>query len=80
MMLGGQRSDVSRTPCSLQGSHVDSPKVVEVVAVSVAVLAVVVVVVVVEARHVASQCLLLLGSDVVRNKTEETTESMSSKC
>lgn len=80
MMLGGQRSDVSRTPCSLQGSHVDSPKVVEVVAVSVAVLAVVVVVVVVEARRVASQRLLLLGSDVVRNKTEETTESMSSKC
>lgn len=71
MMLGGQRSDVSRTPCSLQGSHVDSPKVVEVIAVSVAVLAVVVVV---EARRVASQRLLLLGSDVVRNKTEETTE------
>lgn len=80
MMLGGQRSDVSRTPCSLQGSHVDSPKVVEVVAVSVAVLAIVVVVVVVKARRVASQRLLLLGSDVVRNKTEETTESMSSKC
>lgn len=78
MMLGGQRSDVSRTPCSLQGSHVDSPKVVEVVAVSVAVLAVVVVVV--EARRVASQRLLLLGSDVIRNKTEETTESVSSKC
>lgn len=78
MMLGGQRSDVSRTPCSLQGSHVDSPKVVKVVAVSVAVLAVVVVVV--EARRVASQRLLLLGSDVVRNKTEETTESVSSKC
>lgn len=72
MMLGGPRSDVSRTPCSLQGSHVDSPKVVEVIAVSVAVLAVVVVVV--EARCVASQRLLLLGSDVVRNKTEETTE------
>lgn len=80
MMLGGQRSDVSRTPCSLQGSHVDSPKVVEVVAVSVAVLAVMVVVVVVEARRVASQRLLLLGSDVVGNKTEETTESVSSKC
>lgn len=75
-MLEGQRSDVSRTPCSLQGSHVDSPNVVEVVAVSVAVLAVVVV----EARRVASQRLLLLGSDAIGNKTEETTESVSSKC
>lgn len=79
-MLEGQRSDVSRTPCSFQGSHVDSPKVVEVIAVSVTVLAVVVAIVVVEARRVASQRFLLLGSDAVGNKTEETTESLSSKC
>lgn len=45
-------------PRSLQGSHVDSPQVAEVVAaVAVAVLAVVVVVV--EAGRVAGRCLLL---------------------
>lgn len=60
---------MSRAPRSLQGSHVDSPQVAEVVAVSVAVLTVVVVVV--EARRVASRGLLLLGSDAVGNKTEK---------
>lgn len=48
---------MSRAPRPLQGSHVDSPQVAEVVAVSVAVLAVIVVVV--KASGVTGGCLLL---------------------
>lgn len=61
---------MSRAPRSLQGGHVDSSQVAEVVAVSVAVLAVVVVVV--EAGRVAGRCLLLercqSGTFAVRNR------------
>lgn len=55
----GQRSNVSRAPRPLQGSHVDSSQVAKVVAISFSIAELAVVVVVVQARRVIGGWLLL---------------------